>query len=318
MSNTNLSSLFSLKGDYPFLMKSQPKYRWWKPILAALLAGVLFGIFSCIVFFAIYIISGEDQQVMAAVLPNATTDGAYLSGDQNNPFVLLVTFLTIAVGIPSVGIAMRVCGLGGLKTLSSTEGKLRWKRFLSYIPLTFCVALVVFVIDLAISVMMGDTLGECTIVPITLLVILIFCPLQCAAEEYAFRGFVFQGFSSWIPVVVIPFIIQAVLFSMAHGYNIIGLVGVGFMGLCAAWLTVKTGGLEAAISMHAINNVISFGTSSLFVAQATQSNVTAFGLVADLILIIAMTVTLYLISKRKGYIEEKRPVAEPVAAPVQE
>ena len=105
---------------------------------------------------------------------------------------------------------------------------------------------------------------------------------------------------------------------MAHGYNIIGLVGVGFMGLCAAWLTVKTGGLEAAISMHAINNVISFGTSSLFVAQATQSNVTAFGLVADLILIIAMTVTLYLISKRKGYIEEKHPVAEPVAAPVQE
>ena len=302
MTSTNPTSLFSLKGNYPFLMKHQSKYRWWKPVCVALLALVLYIVFSVVAYLAIYAISGGDPQVQAAMSPS--TDGAYVAGDQNDPFVLLVTFIPIALGIPSIAISMRAFGLGGLKTLSSTEGKLRWKRFVSYVPLTFCVALVIIVAETAFSVALGAELGECTFAPIALIVIVLICPFQCAAEEYVFRGFLFQGFSSWIPVAVIPLVIQTVLFALCHGYNSIGLLCVALMGACTAWLAIKTGGLEAPISMHAVNNVISFGIGSLFVSQTTQSEITIEGLICDVILVLAMTTTLYLISKRKGYLEK--------------
>ena len=314
VSDTNSTSPFSLKGDYPFLMKSQPKYRWWKPVAVAVVGLLIFTFFTALSVLIIYEVSGHDPQVQAVWSP--TTDGSYMGGDQNDPFVLLVDFIPLALGIPSIAIAMRLFGLGGLKTLSSVEGGLRWKRFLSYIPLTFCLAVLVIAIETLIGVATGDSLGELTVVPIALLIIIVICPFQCAAEEYVFRGFLYQGFASWIPIVIIPLIIQAVLFASAHGYNSIGLLSVGFMALCSAWLATRTGGLEASISMHSVNNVISFGMSSLFVSQTTQANITIPSLICDLILIVAMTTILYWISKRKGYIEEKHPLTDAPDAPV--
>ena len=305
-------SLFSLQGDYPYQMKNQPKYRWWKPICAGLLTLVLIVVFDYLSYAIIYRMTGGDPQVSAALSPS--TNGSYTSGDTTSPVAMLMNFIPIALIIPSVGISSRVFGLGGLKALSSVEGGLRWKRFLSYVPLTLGVALLFNLVTFAFNALQGASWGDATFAPLTLILIIILCPLQCAGEEYLYRGFVFQTFASWIPIVVIPFIIQMVLFVIGHGYNIIGLMAVGFTGLCTAWLTVKTGGLEAAITLHSINNVISFMTSALFVSQTVMSDTTIDGLIVDVVYAFILTIVLYQIAKRKGYIETQRTEVQPAEA----
>ena len=293
-------SLFSLEGDYPFQMKKLPNYRWWKPLCAGLLGAVLFVVIQAILYFALLYLSGSDIETVRA---NKAASGSYIVGDPSSPFTLLMAFIPVACAIPSFAIAMRVFSPGNLGTLSSVEGKLRWKHIASYAPLTLVAGVVFYLIMFAINALQGASFGDITFVPVTFLIIIILCPLQCAAEEYVCRGFVFQAFASWIPVVVIPLIIQTVIFVVLHGYNIVGLIGVGFVGLIAGWLTVKTGGLEAAITLHSVNNILSFMQSALFVSQATQSNITIVGLIGGAILSLILAAVIYQIAKRKDYIQ---------------
>jgi uncharacterized protein len=293
-------SLFSLEGDYPFQMKKLPNYRWWKPLCAGLLGAVLFVVLQTIVYFAILYLSGSNIETLRA---NKAASSSYIVGDPSSPATLLMAFIPVACAIPSFAIAMRVFGLGNLGTLSSVEGKLRWKHIWSYAPLALAAGVVFYLIMFAINALQGGSYGDFTLVPVTLLIIVVLCPLQCAAEEYVCRGFVFQAFASWIPVVVIPLIIQTVIFVVLHGYNIVGLIGVGFVGLIAGWLTVKTGGLEAAITLHSVNNILSFMQSALFVSQATQSDITIVGLLGGAILSLILAAVIYQIAKRKGYIQ---------------
>jgi membrane protease YdiL (CAAX protease family) len=98
------------------------------------------------------------------------------------------------------------------------------------------------------------------------LVILFLTPLQAAGEEYAFRGYLTQAVGGlfrwrWLAVVV-----PALLFALAHG---IGQdVPVFFdrfaFGLVAGVLVIATGGLEAGIAMHVLNNFLAFGLALLF------------------------------------------------------
>lgn len=58
-----------------------------------------------------------------------------------------------------------------------------------------------------------------------------------------------------------PFIVIAlptVAFAAGHIYDVWGLAAVGLLGVLAAWLTWRTGGLEAAIGIHVANNLIVF------------------------------------------------------------
>lgn len=58
-----------------------------------------------------------------------------------------------------------------------------------------------------------------------------------------------------------PFIAVALpglVFALAHIYEIWGMLSVGSLGLIAAWLVWRTGGLEAAITLHIVNNLVGF------------------------------------------------------------
>ena len=47
-------------------------------------------------------------------------------------------------------------------------------------------------------------------------------------------------------------------FVFSHGYGVWGQLDVGVFALAAMWVTLRTGGLEAAIALHVINNVVVF------------------------------------------------------------
>lgn len=90
--------------------------------------------------------------------------------------------------------------------------------------------------------------------------IVVCSPLQAAAEEVFFRGYLFQAIGSlsanrWLPVGF-----SALLFAMFHGTQNPALFADRFaFGLLAGWLVVVTGGIEAGIAAHIVNNLFAFG-----------------------------------------------------------
>lgn len=75
-------------------------------------------------------------------------------------------------------------------------------------------------------------------------------------EEFAFRGFLFQGLKSKTG----PFAAAAAssfLFALTHTqYDLWGWISVGMMGLAACYLTHRTGSLKTGIALHAVGNLL--------------------------------------------------------------
>ncbi len=93
-----------------------------------------------------------------------------------------------------------------------------------------------------------------------LLVVLMFSPLQAAAEEVFFRGYLLQGIGSLSANNWMPIVFSALLFAVFHGVQSPALFADRFLfGLLAGFLVALTGGLEASIAAHIVNNLSAFG-----------------------------------------------------------
>lgn len=105
--------------------------------------------------------------------------------------------------------------------------------------------------------------------------ILLTSPLQAAAEEVLFRGYLMQALglvwrNQWFPIVG-----SALVFALFHGTQNLALFSHRFaFGLIMGALAWRTGGLEASIGAHIANNLGAFLwaalTSSVAAARAVQ------------------------------------------------
>ena len=107
---------------------------------------------------------------------------------------------------------------------------------------------------------------------------LLLTPLQAAGEEYAFRGYLTQAFgglfapAAWARGRSSP----ALLFALAHGCarrsrsSSTGSPSASW----PACLVILTGGLEAGIAMHVLNNLLAFGLALAFGDMARALNPT--------------------------------------------
>jgi len=108
-----------------------------------------------------------------------------------------------------------------------------------------------------------------------LLAILLTSPLQAAAEEYFFRGYLVQALQSALRLPWAGVLLSALVFALFHGTQNLPLFLDRFgFGLLAGVLVVRTGGLEAGIAAHVANNVFAFVwaglTSTIAEVKATQ------------------------------------------------
>lgn len=102
--------------------------------------------------------------------------------------------------------------------------------------------------------------------PILAVLTLLTTPLQSAGEEVLFRGWVMQNVGVWIrqPKVAlgVSSVLSAVLFSLAHGsLDPWLLLDLMVFAVAMTVMTWRTGGLEAAIVLHSVNNIIGIGLS---------------------------------------------------------
>jgi uncharacterized protein len=245
-----------------------PLYRWWKPLLCLLLVTVLAFAMMCVAIVPVLIavwITGADLL--------ATMDISNLG-----PIGFFYLNLSLIVFIPASGLSIWIVHGVRPRFLSSVAGGIRWKWLLR------CVAVVLPLWALYAGL---AAFAEPPTSPppdhwaALLVIVLLMTPLQAAGEEYLFRGWIMQNVGAWFarPMVglVASLVVSAAAFSLAHLSPDPWILGtIACLGLAAGIATWRTGGLEAAIAIHAVNNVLSFivimifgGWSQAFVGPQT-------------------------------------------------
>ncbi|MDQ4036857.1 MAG: CPBP family intramembrane metalloprotease [Actinomycetota bacterium] len=221
-------------------------YRWWRPVLGLL------------AFLGCYFV-GAILVLLVAVVAGMSLDPLRLE-DLTDPAVLALTNASLIVAIPAVWVAWAV-HTERIGWSSSVLGRIRWRLMWRYGLIGLAVLGASTLFGLAFTTDVVTSAGfDASAYSLLVLVVLFSTPLQSAAEEYLFRGYLSQAISSWIPSVttgaVLTGLITAALFSLIHlPGDFLTFFDRFAFGLAASAVVWLTGGLEAAIALHAANNV---------------------------------------------------------------
>ena len=260
---------------YHRLARSSPNYRWWKPLVTGLIALGFFVMLSVIVVVALIVLVLVDPNGLGADFEELIFEGVI---DSTIPSVLAFSLISIALMLPALWLATLIMGPRPVGLLSSVTGRLRWQWMLRLVVPALVAFGASFVLYLLV---LPPLLGEPILAPeigpnlwLMLAIILLLVPLQATAEEYVFRGYLMQMIGGWLKHPAFAILLPVPLFMLGHLYDIWGLLDVGVFAVFAAWLTWRTGGLEAAIVAHVINNAAIFvlGEFGLVDTNATEGS----------------------------------------------
>ncbi|GAA1522199.1 CPBP family intramembrane glutamic endopeptidase [Nocardioides humi] len=244
----------------------------WRPLVGIPLLVVIFFASQLVlsIVVTLVLVAGGDSTEQAI---------DKLTGDLATPSFLALVNLGWAAAIPAVWAVARLLHGQTPGWVTSVTGALRWRWFLVCLGL----ALVALGITVAVSTVLpdqgaGSIETDGTLNPWTstvrdfLLVIVLLTPLQAAGEEYVFRGYLAQAFGGLTArlgsrvAAGVAVVVPALLFALAHGLG--QDLPIFFdrfaFGLVAGLLVVLTGGLEAGIAMHVLNNFLAFGLALAF------------------------------------------------------
>jgi membrane protease YdiL (CAAX protease family) len=251
------------------------KHRWWRPLVGtAFLAAAAFLVTAAVVVcweIAHALITGDLSEPAGDEL---------FSGDTEN---LAITLTMLGALIPVVPFTAWLIQRRPAWSVASVLNRIRWRWLLlcclpalGYILLSYVLGILVDAIfpptDEATD--SGSWVGFSAFVG-PALVILLLVPFQSAAEEFIFRGWLIQAVGAYGPddtngsgfvrrlklVLRTPWpalVVSSGLFVSAHGYTGWAMADIFLFAMVIGWLTIRTGGLEAAITLHALNNLAAF------------------------------------------------------------
>ena len=176
---------------------------------------------------------------------------------------MIAANLGIATLIPICWVLMAIVHQVRPRWLSSVQPRLRWR----YLLICAAVALVVLNAVTLIPLALGSTESRWRRRPgsgASWLVIVLTSPLQAAAEEIFFRGYLMQALGSLVAHPAFGVVVSALIFALMHGVQnpALFLNRLGF-GLLAGVLVWRTGGLEAGIGAHVVNNICAYVIAGL-------------------------------------------------------
>lgn len=252
----------------------------WRSLVGAVLALLL--VFAVVplllglVAFALLMAAGRSADEAGAVL-DVTAEAT--------PAGLALLNVVIAAAIP---ITFAVTWwLHRLKPrwISSVAPRLRWRYLLVCLGLSVVALLATLLVGMLLPLAPGEApVGEVndftTRTRDFLIVILLLTPLQAAGEEYLFRGYLTQAFGSLVwarrASQALAVLGPALIFALFHGLSQDWPVFFDrfAFGVVAGILVIRTGGLEAPIAMHVLNNFLAFGLALAFGDLTSALNAT--------------------------------------------
>lgn len=262
-------------------------YRWWRPILvgaAAVACWVaLITLLSVLLGLGAGLFPGIEQAMDTFL---RSPDDL----DLNNPFSFALGMVAIILMLPALWLATALVGSTPVGLLSSVVGRLRWGWCARCIAVATSLYVVGYSGSFVVATSRRESLAPTLDTPQTLVLLALtatLVPLQSAAEEYVFRGYLMQSIGGWLQHPAFAILLPVPLFVIGHDYGVLGMLDVAVFAAVAGWLTWRTGGLEAAIALHAAGNASGLSLVALGLADVSA---TELG-VSDLLLSLTVTFT---------------------------
>ncbi len=276
--------------EYPTYPRRFISYRWFKPILVAL------------IFFVLYMGATVAMVVAGAVQQGGIENVMNIAGGYDNMDVasipgILLNLGSLAIAIPILALAALIVRDRPFSSYSSARGGWDWGVFGRMMLLALLVCGVPNVIWILLD--HGPLDNHFTV--FTFLLLTVMGPLQCIAEEYLFRGLLMQTFGGWFRIPVIAVIAQALIFMSMHPYNLTGrltILATGCMMGLMAWITR---GIEASSAIHIVNNMLAFYVDGLGIG-AIASEVSTLDLFVTLAVDTVYVLAL-LFLRKKGWFD---------------
>ncbi len=289
---------------YPHLLRTYdwataPTRMWWRPVAGALVVFVSTFVVMPLVLAMVILVPGALIEHGSAGLADYLQKLAGL--EVASPTAFLYLNLSLASAILVAGLMLRWLHRMRFGWLWSVAARFRWHYFLACLGLS----VVTLAVSLGLSYLVpgaaefdGDPQPITPMIVGVIVVLLLTTPLQAIGEEFAFRGYLLMCAGSlfgwwaersgadarrartvgtWLAVLA-----TALLFAAFHGSQNFPLFFDRFaFGLIAGILVVRTGGLEAGIALHALNNLVAFALaigfgdliSTLKVTEIPWSNI---------------------------------------------
>ncbi|CAL8974785.1 hypothetical protein PROP_01521 [Propionicimonas sp. T2.31MG-18] len=232
-----------------------PRLRWWKPLAA--FGMFLIGLMLAIIVATVIVI----PDVISGRLTTAQAQGGSIP---MTPLLFLANNVFLGLWVPLAFLTAWTVFAQHPKWLSSITGGFRWGLFGRFALISF----VVLAVSTGIQILLGGGLeglawnSDSLFLIVT---ILLTTPFQAAGEEYALRGLGARCLGAWFSSrrvgLVVATVGTSVVFMLLHGagdpwLNSFYLL-FAVVGSVLAW---RTGGLEAAVALHVVNNLISEAT----------------------------------------------------------
>jgi membrane protease YdiL (CAAX protease family) len=243
---------------YHRLARSAPGYRWWKPIVTGLIALGIFIGFTIVLVVLLLVSTLVIPEVRPAITKLITTGTI----DNSLPVILAFSLSSIAVILPSVLLARLAMGPRPVGLLWSIAGRMRWRwmaRLMLPVVIAYGVSTLFSVVLLPL--LTGERIPSAAVSSTTWIVVIVavlLVPLQATAEEIFFRGYLAQTIGGWLKHPLFAILLPVPLFTIGHQYDVWGLIDVSVFAVVAGWLAWRTGGLEASIVAHVVNNTVIF------------------------------------------------------------
>jgi len=296
---------------YHRLYRAQPTSRWWRPLVAILMTAVFFLGVSILVAIPVFVIVFATGAI-DLLSPTATQDLTQLiTPDMARPWTLVFGLGSIILVLPFIPLALKIAGIqpNGVRVsiLHSVLFRLRWR----WLAVSFIPAAVVWIVTFAAQIGIGVATGEqllpfSTDVPtylLSVLIVVLLVPIQAATEEYLYRGVLLQSVGSWVRFAPVTIIVSAVLFGFSHAYDEWGIATIVVMGIGFAYVAIRTGGLEAGIALHTVNNVAAFvvtGTGIFGPTGITEDTGGPAGLIAQVVTVVLWVLGVEWFARRNG------------------
>jgi membrane protease YdiL (CAAX protease family) len=252
----------------------------WRSLVGSLLLLVL-------VFALVPLVAGTVAFVLLLAAGRTTSEAAATLDvtAEATPTGLALLNVVIAAAIPLTWAITWWLHRLKPRWVSSVAPRIRWRYLFACLGLS----VVALLASLGVGMLLPLAPGEAPVGDANeftartrdfLLVILLLTPLQAAGEEYLFRGYLTQAFGSlvWSRRVsqALAVLGPAFIFALFHGLS--QDVPVFFdrfaFGVVAGILVIRTGGLEAGIAMHVLNNFLAFGLALAFGDLTSALNAT--------------------------------------------
>lgn len=252
------------------------KHRWWRPLVGT-------GFLLAVAFFAsagVLVVWYVVHTLIAGDFAEPQGNDIFPSAIEN----LALTLVMLGILTPLVLLTVWLVQRRPPWSVASVLNRLRWRWLLlcclpglGYLLLSYGLGLAVeaiFPTADPVTPDSGDWVGFARfILPAVLIFLLV--PFQSAAEEFVFRGWLVQAIGSYSlagsggnavvrglrvalrspwPALVV----SSALFVSAHGYTGWAMADIFLFAMMIGWLTIRSGGLEAAIALHVLNNLLAF------------------------------------------------------------